>query len=51
MSDKLLVSYAPHIRDDESVRDTMLDVLIALVPAFLFDFTKIFCRFKTSSKR
>lgn len=38
MSDKLLVSYAPHIRDDESVRDTMLDVLIALVPAFLFVF-------------
>lgn len=38
MRDKLIVSYAPHIRDDESVRDTMLDVLIALVPAFLFIF-------------
>lgn len=38
MRDKLTVSYAPHIRDDESVRDTMLDVLIALVPAFIFIF-------------
>lgn len=38
MDKKLLVSYAPHIRDDESVRDTMLDVLIALIPAFLFMF-------------
>lgn len=38
MSNKLMVSYAPHIRDDESVRDTMLDVLIALIPAFIFIF-------------
>lgn len=38
MRDKLIVSYAPHIRDDESVRDTMLDVLIALIPAFIFVF-------------
>lgn len=38
MSDNLSVSYAPHIRDDESIRDTMLDVIIALIPAFLFVF-------------
>lgn len=38
MSENLSVSYAPHIRDNESIRDTMLDVIIALIPAFLFIF-------------
>ncbi len=38
MSDNLSVSYAPHIRDNESIRDTMLDVIIALIPSFIFIF-------------
>lgn len=35
MDNKLLVSYAPHTRDDESVRTIMLDVIIALLPALI----------------
>ena len=35
MNNKLIVSYAPHIREEESVTGTMLDVLIALVPALI----------------
>lgn len=33
MENKLYVSYAPHIRSKENVSETMLDVLIALIPA------------------
>jgi electron transport complex protein RnfD len=35
MDNKLLVSYAPHTRDEESVRTIMLDVIIALMPALI----------------
>lgn len=33
MEKKLIVSYAPHIRGNDSIASTMLDVIIALVPA------------------
>lgn len=33
--DKLSVSYAPHIRSEESVKRIMLDVIIAMVPAMI----------------
>ncbi|MCI5971237.1 MAG: RnfABCDGE type electron transport complex subunit D [Clostridia bacterium] len=33
MENKLYVSYAPHIRSKETVSETMLDVLISLIPA------------------
>jgi electron transport complex protein RnfD len=35
MENKLIVSYAPHLRTDRSTKTLMLDVLIALVPALL----------------
>jgi electron transport complex protein RnfD len=35
LDDMLIVSQSPHIRSDESVRRTMLDVIIALVPAMI----------------
>lgn len=35
LDDMLIVSLAPHIRSDESVRRMMLDVIIALVPAMI----------------
>lgn len=35
MDKNLIVSYAPHIRDEESVKGTMLDVIIALMPALI----------------
>lgn len=35
MDKNLIVSYAPHIRDKESVSGTMLDVIIALMPALI----------------
>lgn len=35
MGNKLIVSYAPHIRGKENVSRIMLDVIIALIPAFL----------------
>lgn len=35
MDKNLIVSYAPHIREEESVKDTMLDVIIALIPALI----------------
>lgn len=33
MENKLIVSYAPHIRSKDDVKSTMLDVIIALIPA------------------
>lgn len=33
MENKLSVSYAPHIRSKDNVSETMLDVIIALIPA------------------
>lgn len=33
MEKKLIVSYAPHIRGNDSIASTMLDVIIALIPA------------------
>lgn len=35
LDDMLIVSLSPHIRSDESVKRTMLDVIIALVPAMI----------------
>ena len=35
LDDMLIVSEAPHIRSNESVRRIMLDVIIALVPAMI----------------
>jgi electron transport complex protein RnfD len=35
LDDMLIVSQSPHIRSDESVKRTMLDVIIALVPAMM----------------
>ena len=35
MDNKLIVSYAPHIRGKENVSGIMRDVLIALIPALL----------------
>jgi electron transport complex protein RnfD len=35
LDDMLIVSLSPHIRSDESVQRTMLDVIIALVPAMI----------------
>ncbi|MCR3956815.1 MAG: RnfABCDGE type electron transport complex subunit D [Gudongella sp.] len=35
LDDMLIVSQSPHIRSDESVKRTMLDVIIALVPAMI----------------
>lgn len=35
LDDMLIVSQSPHIRSDESVNRTMLDVIIALVPAMI----------------
>ena len=35
MDKKLIVSYAPHIRDEENVKSVMLDVIIALMPALI----------------
>ncbi len=32
---KLIVSYAPHIRTDRTTKSLMLDVIIALMPALL----------------
>ena len=36
MSNNYIVSYAPHIQNKSSVNRIMLDVIIALIPAFLF---------------
>ena len=35
LDDMLIVSLSPHIKSDESVKRTMLDVIIALVPAMI----------------
>lgn len=35
LDDLLIVSQSPHIRSDESVKRTMMDVLIALLPAMI----------------
>lgn len=35
MENKLIVSYAPHVRTERSTRQLMLDVIIALLPAML----------------
>jgi electron transport complex protein RnfD len=35
LDDLLIVSQSPHVRSDESVRRTMMDVLIALLPAMI----------------
>lgn len=35
LDNKLIVSYAPHIRGKENVSRIMLDVIIALIPAFI----------------
>ena len=35
MNENLIVSYAPHIRGKDNVQHTMLDVIIALMPALL----------------
>ncbi|MBQ2967488.1 MAG: RnfABCDGE type electron transport complex subunit D [Clostridia bacterium] len=35
MENKLIVSYAPHVRSERSTRQLMLDVIIALLPAML----------------
>lgn len=35
MENNLTISYAPHIRGQSSIQKVMLDVLIALVPAFI----------------
>lgn len=35
MENKFLVSFAPHLRGNDSIRATMLDVIIALLPALI----------------
>lgn len=35
MENKFLVSFAPHVRGNDSIRTTMLDVIIALMPALI----------------
>lgn len=35
MDNKLTVSFSPHVRGDDSVASTMLDVIIALIPALI----------------